>query len=311
MWLVCFQTKEGDKMNKIGKVLKSLVPLLIYLAVSIVVPAVLTTVKIASFSAAHAGDFDAVMDYSSSIASDSAFLQSAIIGVQVISFIIFALIYFAGMKMKINTISGHFTVKSFFIIVCGFAAFEVVVSCVLEGVGAIAPSVLENYAQMMSKAGLGDLTVLSTIATLVGAPIAEEICFRGITVKWANAFTKKFWVVNIFQALLFGIAHLNLIQGIYAFILGLALGYVANKYKSLWASILGHVVFNFAGTYLVTLIFGNSDSIFTPVYFIALVLAVAVLVAVAFFINKDKTYVEPVVETPVSKMAETVSEDFK
>jgi hypothetical protein len=38
-----------------------------------------------------------------------------------------------------------------------------------------------------------------------------------------------FWVANILQAVLFGIYHMNPLQGIYAFFIGLFLGYVCHK----------------------------------------------------------------------------------
>lgn len=53
-----------------------------------------------------------------------------------------------------------------------------------------------------------------------------------------------FWIANCIQALLFGIYHLNLIQGIYAFVIGLALGYLCQRYHSVIPGMLAHLVFN-------------------------------------------------------------------
>ena len=53
-----------------------------------------------------------------------------------------------------------------------------------------------------------------------------------------------FWVINVVQAALFGIMHLNLVQGAYAFLVGLICGYLALKYKTLVASMLFHLCFN-------------------------------------------------------------------
>ena len=53
---------------------------------------------------------------------------------------------------------------------------------------------------------------------------------------------------------------MNMIQGIYAFCLGLVLGYVCNRGGSIYYSLLLHMLFNFWGTVLSGLIpFGDSD----------------------------------------------------
>jgi membrane protease YdiL (CAAX protease family) len=62
-----------------------------------------------------------------------------------------------------------------------------------------------------------------------------------------------FTAANIIQAAVFGIYHLNVIQGAYAFLLGMILGYVANKYKSITASILLHMAVN-SSSYLMYLL---------------------------------------------------------
>ena len=53
-----------------------------------------------------------------------------------------------------------------------------------------------------------------------------------------------FMAANILQAVLFGIYHMNLIQGIYAFVLGFILGYTAEYFHSIWAAVLLHAFVN-------------------------------------------------------------------
>ena len=48
----------------------------------------------------------------------------------------------------------------------------------------------------------------------------------------------------LIQAALFGILHMNLLQGLYAGILGLLLGYVYIKYGSLLMAIVFHITLN-------------------------------------------------------------------
>ena len=94
------------------------------------------------------------------------------------------------------------------------------------------------------------------LAVSVSAPIFEEIVFRGIIF---NDFKKAFpvWLAILTQALLFGLFHGNLIQGIYATMLGVILGVVYYKYKSIWAVILLHFAYNTASILLDQLLHNN------------------------------------------------------
>ena len=47
---------------------------------------------------------------------------------------------------------------------------------------------------------------------------------------------------------------MNWIQGIYAFLLGLILGWLCKRFKTLAAPMLLHMFFNFSGTYIAALI---------------------------------------------------------
>ena len=137
-----------------------------------------------------------------------------------------------------------------------------------------APNLLSGYQELMSSSGLTGFTVTSILTTLVLAPLNEEVLFRGVSFAWLKKAELKFWAVNIIQALLFGLTHMliftglqygieymNIIQGSYAFILGLFLGYIRERTGSLWGSILGHMVFNFVGTFVVAWLAGFGESV--------------------------------------------------
>jgi len=293
-------------MKKVGQFFKCLIPLAIMLGEQVIIAAILTSVKTTQYVLQHPGDTNGVMEYALTLATDTQFLLNVMAVFEVVAFITVAIIYFAGMKSKVNTIKGHFTVKTVPGIILLFMGAEILTGCLLEITSHFAPDLMEQYAELIQNSGIGEMSVLSTILTLVCAPIVEEIAFRGITMKWAGKLTTKFWVINIFQAILFGIAHGNIVQGTYAFLLGLLLGYVANKYKSLWASIIAHLVFNFTGTYLVAVVFGTGDSI--PTWRLIMALGIgAVLAAGGLFISlKDKTYVEEVPAVATEEVAAEV-----
>lgn len=110
------------------------------------------------------------------------------------------------------------------------------------------PSWLEEYMELMENAGLSDdISLLMMIYSVLLAPIGEELVFRGVTYRIARrAF--PFWIANIIQAFLFGVFHMNMLQGCYTFILGLVLGYICEKGGSIYHVILFHFLFNLWGT---------------------------------------------------------------
>ncbi|MEG1001396.1 MAG: CPBP family intramembrane glutamic endopeptidase [Cellulosilyticaceae bacterium] len=73
-------------------------------------------------------------------------------------------------------------------------------------------------------------------------PIVEEIIYRGAVLQTLKQYGKGFAI--IISALLFGASHMNLTQGLFAFGVGLILGYVAIEYSLRWAIVI-HIVNNF------------------------------------------------------------------
>lgn len=84
-------------------------------------------------------------------------------------------------------------------------------------------------------------TVSMFLYICLGAPIAEEILFRGLLLRSLKPYGKGFAIFS--TAFLFGIFHGNLVQTPFAFLVGLILGYVAVEYSVGWSMVL-HMVNN-------------------------------------------------------------------
>ena len=78
-------------------------------------------------------------------------------------------------------------------------------------------------------------------ASIIG-PIAEEFLFRGALLRELEKHGKLFAI--IVSSVLFGVFHSNILQGLFATIVGLILGYVTIEYSIKWAIIL-HIINNF------------------------------------------------------------------
>ena len=122
-------------------------------------------------------------------------------------------------------------------------------SSIVTGIIAmIFPSWLDEYMALLEQAGLtGNISFLMMLYSVALAPVCEELVFRGVTMRiLESAF--PFWFANIIQATLFGIFHLNPIQGCYTFVVGLFMGYICKKGGTLYHAIFFHFLFNLWGT---------------------------------------------------------------
>lgn len=77
----------------------------------------------------------------------------------------------------------------------------------------------------------------------VVAPVSEELLFRQVIYKRLRQIS-PIWPAVIISAVLFGLYHGNLVQGIYAFIMGILLALVYEWTGSLFAPIVFHMVAN-------------------------------------------------------------------
>ncbi len=142
-------------------------------------------------------------------------------------------------------------------------------------IATIFPRLLDQYMELIDEAGLsGEIGILMLLYAVIFGPIAEELIFRGVTMR---SFRKimPFWIANLLQALLFGIYHMNLIQGVYAFALGLFLGYFCERGGSIYYSIFVHILFNLWGTLLPELIDNLPETLLAVLMVAGLIVSIA------------------------------------
>jgi len=93
------------------------------------------------------------------------------------------------------------------------------------------------------------LSPAALVMTCVLAPVLEEMLFRGIILR---SFLKRYpaGVAIVHSAAVFGLAHLNVYQFFGAMLLGLTLGWLYERTRSLWPCIALHMSYNVAVTWL-------------------------------------------------------------
>ena len=138
------------------------------------------------------------------------------------------------------------------IVLLGFAV-QHVISLLMAAIYAIMPSAMDQYTEMIDSSGISQYSILWAVSTLILPPIVEEIIFRGLILQYLGRAGARFLVANLIQAVLFGVFHMNFVQGVYTALLGFLLGWLAYRYDSILVPMVLHAIFNLFGTVLVDL----------------------------------------------------------
>lgn len=172
---------------------------------------------------------------------------SAIYGVAALA--IFAFWYYKKFRSyETRSVIKHFNMPVIIGIILAVIGLQYTTSYVVAITATIHPAWLDQYNALIETVGFEDVSIVLALYSVLIAPICEELIFRGVTLQYGKK-AMPFWVANIFQALLFGIYHMNVIQGVYAFFIGIFLGYVCEKGGSIYPAILFHALFNLWGTF--------------------------------------------------------------
>lgn len=259
------------KLKKVSKYLLLPLPFLVYLGLDIVLGVALTLLYLQSYLNAyfligitHKGVMPD-MDISAEILTDKMMGSMTEIMIFILPILTGIYFYFWYRRIEKNdTIKvikvKLFTFKNIMLLLVAGCGLQLLTGGLLELILPYFKEIADEYIELMEQITIGH-PVLIFFSVVIIAPISEELTFRGVILKKALKVT-PFIAANIIQAILFGIAHMNIVQGIYAFGGGLAMGYVAYKYKTLKASILLHMFFNglnfiitVPGTYLHNIVY--------------------------------------------------------
>lgn len=94
--------------------------------------------------------------------------------------------------------------------------------------------------ERMASGGLASVILVSLVA-----PTVEEMLFRGVMLR---SFLRQYprWPAILGSAALFGLAHMNVYQFTVGLVLGTVSGWLYERTRSLWPSILLHASYNTA-----------------------------------------------------------------
>lgn len=155
---------------------------------------------------------------------------------------------FPGKNKEFNEIKSKFLFKKSMVSgICMILGFVLVKSVIISNwilYLHIVPSknVFNTYMQNATIIN----TIVISIQVIIIGPIIEELIFRKILLgKLLEKFSNRPIKAIVYSALIFGIIHLNIIQGVAAFGGGIILGLIYYYTKSIKATIFAHILNNF------------------------------------------------------------------
>jgi membrane protease YdiL (CAAX protease family) len=101
----------------------------------------------------------------------------------------------------------------------------------------------QQVVQIFKHASQVPLRLALTFTCVVAAPLVEELLYRGFIYGIAKHLAGP-WPATLFSAVLFSLAHQNLMAAVPLCVLGLGFAISYERTKSLWVPMLAHALFN-------------------------------------------------------------------
>lgn len=188
-----------------------------------------------------------------------AFIAPALFG---ISLLVAGLITLAaGLPDDIaHTISSIFVLL---VMVCLYRSVGLGIDSLGHSLGLAAVLSAISAGIVLQAVSIGAIALISKVDTAATAtitlpyllrlavidPLAEELCFRGVSLTALALRGLPFWAANLVQAVLFAAFHFNIVQSAYALACALVLGGLRQR-DGIGSSIIAHCACNLSGLIL-------------------------------------------------------------
>lgn len=247
MYLVAYGRRGAMKYSfreAIIAIARALLVILVFLFVPALVSSVVTSIVSALNSGMPKDDLAALITS----------LTSPIMAVSYVVAIFVFVIFYKIRKTSLISMSGAEPTRASFLIdavLLGFGMYGAFQGAILL-LTKIIPESWFNLQNSQSSSLLGGSMAFAIIYTVLIAPVCEETIFRGLVLTIFDGKLPK-WLGILISALVFALIHLpSPIAFIYTLTLGVVLGFVRYRTKSLVPCVLAHIIFN-ATNYLLFL----------------------------------------------------------
>ncbi len=281
-------------MKKVGNYFKCITPFIYAFLIQVVISTIVSVVYsfILGFQSASQGVTDPnklAEIITNSMGSEYMLYVSAMVAIG--NLIIFGVWYKKSMKeQETAPLKEVLQVKNLGYIILLGIGLQVGVSMLLNLVTMMKPEWFETYGEVIEQLGMGS-SIISFVYIGIIAPISEEIIFRGVILERCKK-VMPYAIANVFQAVLFGVYHMNLVQGLYAFALGMCMGLVCIKIKSIYGAILLHMAINIGGI-LLNMVFSETTEVSVVIMILLVIISGAGMFAgIRYFIQMKNQEVE-------------------
>jgi membrane protease YdiL (CAAX protease family) len=147
-----------------------------------------------------------------------------------------------------------------------FGVISALVDAALAGSGGSGTDMMQQSVEMLQ-------TPSGLVYIMLAGPIMEEIIFRGAVLNRLKVHGVNFAIV--ISSMLFGMVHVYPMQAIFAFAVGIILGYTATHYSIKWSMVL-HILVNSFATFIDMYI--KSMDVQWIIFIVFFVIAILILV---------------------------------
>lgn len=228
------------KDNVLLAIWRCLYPMLIHLAVTFILYFVYMFLASFWIGFKNAGNVDVVALTQQVMESYTKHALYLLLLTSVICIPVFALLCRADRKREQNARKAE-TSKMAWILLVILAVALCVSLNLLIGISGL-EKYSKSYQEVANTLYSGGI-VLELLTVGILGPICEELVFRGLMFRRLCGYMKPIIAVLV-SALMFGIYHGNIVQGVYAFFLGMIMALCCQRFNTLWAPIVIHVAAN-------------------------------------------------------------------
>ncbi|MBU5469043.1 CPBP family intramembrane metalloprotease [Falcatimonas sp. MSJ-15] len=273
------------KKSVVTLVWRTIYPILIYLTITIIVQIIIYNIFAYQISSANPGiTSDMLTDMLDSKVTKSAMMINVIAGVIIIPVLSIILKQDKKSREEKSVIVKKeeyiypFLAGIFMCLGCNWLIDMSGIINIFTGFNEVADSLY------------GGSIIFEFIAMVIIAPLLEEILFRGIIFARLREYMSV-KVAIVISALIFGIIHGNVVQGMYAFIIGICLAYIYERYNTLLAAVLFHMSANLMSVIMTecepVVRFISKALVYNIIGVVCLVMGIIMLISINRHIAKD------------------------
>ncbi|MDR0906633.1 MAG: CPBP family intramembrane metalloprotease [Oscillospiraceae bacterium] len=224
------------------RVWRAIYPALLYLAITFLVPMIISMFYGGSLGAQAAAN-GGVVDQNELTQKLTDFLTGKIMQIALAGYIVSALLFSPMWRITKKKYKrwngGGFSIVAALLVIGAGIGVNLLLSAIIDITKLT--EYFESYSQITEFITSGSF-IIQLITVGIVAPVAEELCFRGVTLNRMSNI--KIWAAVAIQAVIFGAFHLNLLQGLYAALIGVFLGFLVTRFRSLTYAVIAHIAFN-------------------------------------------------------------------